>query len=162
MTAPYNDKAPPPVNRLVIPNGTNAPLVTPETHRLVANKPVDQVSPSKLSNIKTTTANVLDEAIAHLVKVEPKLKPVVEKHHCRIFSAEGLAEEIDPFNALVSGIISQQVISCILRSYCQSADSILGLRSSSKEYQSEIRGTVQYRSAGCCSTLLPHAIPGLH
>ena len=109
MTAPYNDKAPPPVNRLVIPNGTNAPLVTPETHRLVANKPVDQVSPSKVSNIKTTTANVLDEAIAHLVKVEPKLKPVVEKHHCRIFSAEGLAEEIDPFNALVSGIISQQV-----------------------------------------------------
>jgi DNA-3-methyladenine glycosylase II len=124
MAAPYSsgdvdDSTPPPVNRLVVPNGTNAALVTPETHRLVASKPVDQVSPSKFSKIKTTTANVLDEAIEHLVKVEPKLKSVVEKHHCRIFSPEGLAEEIDPFRSLVSGIISQQVWSCIVRSQCQ-------------------------------------------
>lgn len=41
--------------------------------------------------------------------VNPRLKPLIEAHHCRIFSAEGLAEKIDPFESLVSGIISQQV-----------------------------------------------------
>lgn len=100
---------PPVVNRLAIPGGTNAALVTPETHRLVASKPVDQVSPSKQPGIKTTTENILDEAVAHLIKTEPKLKPIIEKHPCGVFSPEGLAEEIDPFNSLVSGIISQQV-----------------------------------------------------
>jgi DNA-3-methyladenine glycosylase II len=111
MSSPRNDgdMPPPAVNRLAVPNGTNATLVTPETHRVVSNKPVDQVSPSKQSSIKTTTGNILDEAIAHLIKTEPKLKPIIEKHPCNIFSPEGLAEEIDPFNSLISGIISQQV-----------------------------------------------------
>ncbi len=111
MAAPFaaGDMAPPPVNRLVVPNGTNATLVTPETHRILANKPVDQVSPSKVSKVKTTSGNILDEAVAHLIKVEPKLKPVIEQHPCHMFSPEGLAEEIDPFMSLTSGIISQQV-----------------------------------------------------
>lgn len=101
--------APPPrINRLAVPNGTNATLVTPETHRVVAAKPLDEVSPSKKSNYKTT-ANILEDALVHLVKVEPKLKPVIDKHHCNVFSPDGLAEKIDPFNSLVSGIISQQV-----------------------------------------------------
>lgn len=111
MTVPYSsgDVAPPPMNRLAVPNGTNAPLVNPETHQLIANKSVDQVSPSKKGTIKSTTGTLLEEALAHLSKVEPRLKPIIEKHHCRVFSPEGLAEEIDPFNSLVSGIISQQV-----------------------------------------------------
>ncbi|TVY81046.1 DNA-3-methyladenine glycosylase [Lachnellula suecica] len=111
MSSPRNNTgiAAPAVNRLAVPNGTNAPLVSPETHRLISSKPVDQVSPSKKSNITTTTKNLLDEALAHLIKIEPKLKPIIEKHPCRAFSAEGLADEIDPFNSLVSGIISQQV-----------------------------------------------------
>jgi DNA-3-methyladenine glycosylase II len=114
MTAPYSsgdidDSAPPPLNRLAVPNGTNAPLVTPETHRLILNKAVDQVSPSKKGNIKSTTGALLEEALDHLIKVEPRLKPIIEKHHCHVFSPEGLAEEIDPFRSLVSGIISQQV-----------------------------------------------------
>lgn len=100
---------PPALNRLAVPGGTNAALITPETHRLVASKPVDQVSPSKQPGIKTTTENILDQAIAHLIQTEPKLKPIIEKHPCGVFSPEGLAEEIDPFNSLVSGIISQQV-----------------------------------------------------
>ncbi|TAQ91500.1 hypothetical protein B7494_g206 [Chlorociboria aeruginascens] len=113
MTTPYkpeenNNGAFLAVDRLAVPNGTNAPLVSPETHRLVANKPVDQVSPSKASTVKTT-GKLLDEAIAHIIKIEPKLKPIVEKYPCEVFSPEGLAKEIDPFNALVSGIISQQV-----------------------------------------------------
>jgi DNA-3-methyladenine glycosylase II len=114
MSAPYSsgeidDTAPPPINRLAVPNGTNAPLLSPETHRVISNKRLDQVSPSKASKIKTTTGNILDEALAHLIKIEPKLKPVIEQHPCHVFSPAGLAEEIDPFRSLVSGIISQQV-----------------------------------------------------
>ncbi|KAH9223587.1 HhH-GPD superfamily base excision DNA repair protein [Leptodontidium sp. 2 PMI_412] len=111
MAAPvgFEDMAPPPISRLAVPNGTNATLVTPETHRVVANKPLDQVSPSKASKVKTTSGNILEEAVAHLIQVEPKLKPVIEKHPCHMFSPEGLAEEIDPFMSLTSGIISQQV-----------------------------------------------------
>lgn len=37
------------------------------------------------------------------------MKPLIEKHHCRIFSPEGLAEKVEPFESLCSGIISQQV-----------------------------------------------------
>lgn len=114
MSSPHhhhgNMSPPPAINRLAIPEGTNATLVTPETHRLVASKPVDQISPSKKSVLTTTTSNILDEALAHLVKVEPKLKAIIDNHPCNVFSAEGLAEEIDPFNSLISGIISQQVL----------------------------------------------------
>ncbi|QSZ31679.1 hypothetical protein DSL72_001246 [Monilinia vaccinii-corymbosi] len=114
MSSPYtdiNDDMPPPVplDRLAVLNGTNAPLVTPETHRLLANKSMDEVSPSKAPAVKISTSDILDKAIEHLIKVEPKLKTVIEKHPCRIFSVEGLADEIEPFKALVSGIISQQV-----------------------------------------------------
>jgi DNA-3-methyladenine glycosylase II len=100
---------PPVVNRLAVPNGTNAQLVSPETRRLVSNKPLDQVSPSKKPNGTTTTKNILDAALEHLIQMEPKLKPVIEKHPCNVFSEEGLAEVVDPFSSLVSGIISQQV-----------------------------------------------------
>ncbi|KAH8821139.1 DNA glycosylase [Xylogone sp. PMI_703] len=96
-------------NRLADPNSSNALLISPETSRLVLNKPVEQVSPSKLSKVTTTTTNILEEGLAHLIKVEPRLKPCIEQHHCQIFSPEGLAQEVDPFRSLVSSIISQQV-----------------------------------------------------
>jgi DNA-3-methyladenine glycosylase II len=113
MSDPYNpddsDAHPVPLDRLALPSGTNAPLVTPETHRLITRPPLDSISPSKAPAIKLSTTDILSKALEHLIKIEPKLKPVIEKYPCRIFSPEGLAEEIDPFQALVSGIISQQV-----------------------------------------------------
>jgi DNA-3-methyladenine glycosylase II len=57
----------------------------------------------------TTTATILEEACAHLIKADPRMKPLIDKHHCRVFSPEGLAEQVDPFEALCSSIISQQV-----------------------------------------------------
>ena len=57
----------------------------------------------------TTTANLLEQAYSHLLKMDPGLKPLIEKYPCNVFSAEGLAEEIDPFESLCSGIMSQQV-----------------------------------------------------
>ncbi|OIW23472.1 DNA glycosylase [Coniochaeta ligniaria NRRL 30616] len=97
------------VDRLADPNLTNAPLLSPETSRLIAPKSVAAI-PSKLSGgHRTTTATLLQEANAHLVKVDARMKRLVDAHHCRIFSPEGLAEQIDPFESLASGIISQQV-----------------------------------------------------
>jgi DNA-3-methyladenine glycosylase II len=54
-------------------------------------------------------ANILEEANRHLIAVDPRMRPLVEQNHCRVFSPEGLAEKIDPFESLCSGIISQQV-----------------------------------------------------
>jgi DNA-3-methyladenine glycosylase II len=95
--------------RVADPHITNAPLLSPETSRVVANKLADALSPSKPPQSKTTTGNILEKACAHLISTDPRLKPLIEKHHCAIFSAEGLVKEIDPFRALTSGIISQQV-----------------------------------------------------
>ncbi|KAJ9623573.1 3-methyladenine DNA glycosylase [Taxawa tesnikishii (nom. ined.)] len=61
------------------------------------------------SNAEETTSTLLADACRHLLAVEPKLKPVMEAHHCRIFAPEGLAETIDPFRSLASGIMAQQV-----------------------------------------------------
>lgn len=123
MTAPYstgdiNDATPPPpLHRPVEPHRTTATLVTPGGSKAVAypvaqDEDIDQ-SPSKtaggLPPPIATTGDLLDKACQHLVRVDPRMRPLVEKHRCRVFSPEGLAEEIDPFRSLVSGILAQQV-----------------------------------------------------
>ncbi|KAF3004599.1 3-methyladenine DNA glycosylase [Neopestalotiopsis sp. 37M] len=97
------------VERLANPEVSNATLLSPETSRIVAAKSLDEASPTKAGVSRTTTGNILKQACDHLVKTDPRMKPLIDKHHCRVFSAEGLAEAIDPFEALCSGIISQQV-----------------------------------------------------
>lgn len=51
----------------------------------------------------------MEKACAHLSAVDPRLKAVIGKHHCNLFSPEGLSEVVEPFQALSSGIIAQQV-----------------------------------------------------
>lgn len=97
------------VRRLADPNTTNATLLSPETSRIVASREIEFLSPSKSSSGKATTANILEEACKHLIKVDPRMEPLIKANHCRVFSPEGLAEKIDPFESLCSGIISQQV-----------------------------------------------------
>lgn len=96
------------VSQLADPNRTNAPLLSPETSRLVTAAQPAAVSPSKAPTA-TTTTSILEEACAHLISVDSRMRPLIEAHPCRVFSAEGLAEQIDPFESLCSGIISQQV-----------------------------------------------------
>lgn len=94
------------------PHRTNATLRTPGGSRLVPySQEIVDSSPIKggMPQPTTTTAQLLDQACAHLIAVDPRLKPLIDKHHCRVFSPEGLAEEVDPFEALCSGIMSQQV-----------------------------------------------------
>ncbi|ORY09372.1 DNA glycosylase [Clohesyomyces aquaticus] len=56
-----------------------------------------------------TIDTLLKEACEHLCSVDPKLKRLIDGHHCKMFSPEGLREVVDPFTALASGIIGQQV-----------------------------------------------------
>lgn len=105
-----DDATPPPPNRLAEPHHTNAPLLTPHGTQVEPTYSNFEESPSKRGTAPVTTAKcMLDDACAHLIKVDPKLRPVIEQHHCRIFSPEGLAEAIDPFRSLTSGIMAQQV-----------------------------------------------------
>ena len=101
-----------PLDRPAEPNRTNAPLITPRGSRLVTYpKDTAHASPSKtgIPRPTTTTGHILEQACAHLIKQEPRLQPLIEKHHCKVFSLEGLAEECDPFKSLCSGIMAQQV-----------------------------------------------------
>lgn len=117
------------VTRLAPPNATLATLVSPESSRIVTSKDATRaqsVSPMKqppapllgaaplLGPVAPlpkppTTANILEEACRHLIAVDGRMKTLVDAHHCRVFSPEGLAEQIDPFESLCSGILSQQV-----------------------------------------------------
>jgi DNA-3-methyladenine glycosylase II len=114
------------------PHITNATLATPGGAHVVqayGSSPVkpEDASPAKKRKAKelvppdvgaipsasTDIDHLLEEAEAFLVKVDPKMKAVVEKHHCKIFSSEGLREVVDPFTALSSGIMGQQVRTCV-------------------------------------------------
>ncbi|KAJ9270936.1 hypothetical protein DTO212C5_2881 [Paecilomyces variotii] len=106
------ESTPPPLDRPVDPHRTNAALLTPHGSSLVAYQPgAEDVSPSKtgLPRPTATTGNLLEKAVDHLISIEPRLKPLIDKHPCHMFSPEGLAESIDPFQSLASSIISQQV-----------------------------------------------------
>ncbi|KAI1002564.1 hypothetical protein K3495_g5633 [Podosphaera aphanis] len=70
---------------------------------------IQQASIPNLSPIKIVTENELQNAIAHIIKIEPKLKSIIEQNPCHLFSSESLAEEIEPFKELSCSIISQQV-----------------------------------------------------
>jgi DNA-3-methyladenine glycosylase II len=52
---------------------------------------------------------LLQEAEDYLISVDPKLKGLIEKHKCKTFSPEGLREVVEPFTALASSIMGQQV-----------------------------------------------------
>jgi len=68
--------------------------------------------PPDVGTLKPPTSNIdtlLKDAEAFLISVDPKLRGLVEKHTCRMFSPEGLREVVEPFTALASGIMGQQV-----------------------------------------------------
>ena len=108
--------------RRVEPHSTNATLKTPGGTKLVpfAQK-FEEASPTRPGQAKSpmTTENLLEQAYQHLISIDPRLKPLIEKHPCSVFSPEGLAEEVDPFQSLVSGIMSQQVSGAAAKSIKQ-------------------------------------------
>jgi DNA-3-methyladenine glycosylase II len=73
--------------------------------------------PPDVGALRAATTNIdtlLEEAERFLIAVDPKLAGLIEKHRCKVFSPEGLREVVDPFTALCSGIIGQQVRSLTL------------------------------------------------
>jgi DNA-3-methyladenine glycosylase II len=110
-----DDATPPPLLRPADPHTTNATLVTPGGTQATAypsnlseSSPF-QAGPNGRAHPSSTTSTLLSQACSHLVSIEPKLAPLIRKHRCNIFSPSGLAEKIDPFRSLVSGIMAQQV-----------------------------------------------------
>ena len=124
IIAPYSsgdidDATPPPLDRPVEPHRTNATLTTPSgTQYTTYPLTFPESSPSKtgLPRPTATTGTLLDQALAHLRNVDSRIIPVIEQHHCHLFSPAGLAEEIDPFRSLASGIMAQQVSGAAARS----------------------------------------------
>ncbi|KAJ5653383.1 hypothetical protein N7490_000386 [Penicillium lividum] len=111
---PANNRlhTPPPLDRPVDPHRTNATLLTPHGSSVAAYPSrAEDASPSKtgLPRPAATTGTLLDQAVAHLIATDPRLSTVIENNPCPLFSPEGLAEKIDPFNSLTSSIIGQQV-----------------------------------------------------
>ncbi len=102
---------PPPLTqpRPAEPHATNAPLLSPGSSRVVAAYSEQAASGSALPKPTTTTGSLLEQACAHLIKVDPRLKAVINKYSCPLFTPESLAEPVDPFRSLASSIISQQV-----------------------------------------------------
>ena len=97
------------------PHMTNAILVTPGGTQAVAYPPdLLESSPSKQQHSSlgpgaSNAGTLLAQACSHLVSIEPKLAPLIEKHTCHMFAPTGLAEKIEPFQNLASGIMAQQV-----------------------------------------------------
>ena len=105
-------KDPLPLDRPAEPHRTNAPLVTPKGSRIITYTESDlgkSPSVTGLPRPTTTTGQILEDACAHLVKVEPRLQALIDKYPCPVFCPESLAEECDPFKNLCSGIMAQQV-----------------------------------------------------
>lgn len=111
------------------PHTTNAPLADPNSSDVLAFsspiKPSDpspvkrrkakEALPPDMGSLKSPSTNIdtlLQDAEQHLISVDPRLRVVIEKHKCEMFSPEGLREVIDPFTELVSSIIGQQVCHC--------------------------------------------------
>lgn len=85
------------------------------------NAPLESAMAAETVSVHTSaptsiTSDMVKEGILHLLKIEPKLAPLIEKHECTMFSEEGLAEIVAPFESLVSSIISQQVSSAAAKS----------------------------------------------
>ncbi|KAI4208593.1 MAG: hypothetical protein LQ346_000103 [Caloplaca aetnensis] len=101
-----------PIHRPAGTHSSNTPLKTPSGSHVVActQGGLDE-SPSEanIPRLTTSTNRLLEQACAHLIQADPRLQPLIEKHHCHLFSPEGLAEVIDPFQSLCSSIMAQQV-----------------------------------------------------
>ncbi|KAL8908641.1 MAG: hypothetical protein Q9207_000729 [Kuettlingeria erythrocarpa] len=101
-----------PIHRPAGTHSSNTPLKTPSgSHVVVRTQGGLNESPSEgdIPQLTTSTNQLLEQACAHLIKAEPRLQPLIEKHHCHLFSSEGLAKVVDPFQSLCSSIMAQQV-----------------------------------------------------
>jgi DNA-3-methyladenine glycosylase II len=96
------------------PTAIDAPLT--ETEAVIAYASADDQALPGTPKLPIHNRDILKQAHVHLIKHAPKLAPLIEEHTCTLFTEEGLAEVVDPFQSLASGIISQQVSGAAARS----------------------------------------------
>ncbi|EPS35692.1 hypothetical protein H072_10844 [Dactylellina haptotyla CBS 200.50] len=92
--------------KLVVEEEEVGTAVTTATTTIVQ---VAEPDGSEETVVTTTLTTDVHPGITHILKVNPKLATVISRHECTIFSPEGLREPVEPFQALCSGIIAQQV-----------------------------------------------------
>ena len=97
-----------PLDRPADPAATNAPLATPRGSRRTAYSK-DEAAPSYRPKPRTDTTHLLSNACAHLCSVDPRMQALIAAHPCPVFTPAALAEPVDPYKSLVSGILAQQV-----------------------------------------------------
>lgn len=91
------------------PHETIPNLQVPGCSRPIANAREAINFHASESHLPIANGTLLEQACDHLIRVDSRLKPLIEKYPCQVFSTEGLAEEVDPFESLCNGILSQQV-----------------------------------------------------
>lgn len=110
-------------NRPAAPDVTNAPVLKPNGSQVVVNdspskkRKANDLPPDVGSPMKSTSTidTLLKDAEAYLIKMDKevsgkgRLERLIAGHQCKMFNPEGLREIVDPFTALASGIIGQQV-----------------------------------------------------
>jgi DNA-3-methyladenine glycosylase II len=85
---------------LLTPNGTILEPVDPPLLTIPLPAPTSPSSPED---------TLLNTACAHLISIDSTLAPLIAAHKCHLFTAASLSRPIDPFRALASGIIAQQI-----------------------------------------------------
>ncbi|MCJ1444647.1 MAG: 3-methyladenine DNA glycosylase [Stictis urceolatum] len=90
------------------PNATNATLATPRGSKYFAYPKDSSPTPSQ-PRPSATTADLLAKACAHLRATDPRLNAVMDAYPCPLWTPAALAEPVEPFRALVSSILAQQV-----------------------------------------------------
>lgn len=91
------------------------PKVKSNTECYSTNYNHDSKSPT-LSVAQYDSTDILEKAKAHLISVEPKLKNIIERYPCDLFSPESIRCKVEPFKALSCSIISQQVSTAAAKS----------------------------------------------
>lgn len=100
-TGDIDDVTPPPnfTIRPAEPHKSNAPIIdTSQVLNLTIASTAD-----------ATTHSILAKAEQHLISIDPRFKHAIARWPCPLFTPAGLAEPIDPFRSLVSGICGQQL-----------------------------------------------------
>lgn len=103
--------AEPVLDRPIEPHQTNVPLVSPHGDSATVAYPTTAAA--------VTTGNLLEKAEAHLIAADPRMKPLIERRRCPLFTPEGLAEPVNPWESLARSIIAQQVSGAAAKSIKQ-------------------------------------------
>lgn len=108
-----------PIKRTVKLKGTlNCSGVAESQSSFIRNENSNQIPlPSDPSVLKPNNSkSAIDEAISLLIRVEPKLEPIIAKNPCDLFSPPKIQEKMEPFETLSCSIISQQVSTAAAKS----------------------------------------------